>query len=111
MVEFGMAFIWIMVLIFPAIWLLLGLAYVINKILPMGTPWISDLPMDIATSLLNIMKNCASPKEIQIKELQIAAKSTILVSGIMTVILQWHLLTYSIFWVVLLWVLLSAVEN
>lgn len=106
MVEFGIAFIWIMVLIFPAIWLLLGLAYVINKILPMGTPWISDLPMDIATSLLNIMKNCASPKEIQI-----AAKSTILVSGIMTVIIQWHLLKYSIFWVFLLWVLLNAVEN
>lgn len=106
MVEFGIAFIWIMVLIFPAIWLLLGLAYVINKILPMGTPWISDLPMDIAISLFNIMKNCASPKEIQI-----GAKSTILVSGIMTVILQWHLLKYSIFWVFLLWVLLSAVEN
>jgi len=106
MVDFCIAFIWIMVLIWPAIGLLLGLAYVINKILPLGTPWISDLPMDIGISLLNTMKNCASTRDIKL-----AAKSTIFVSGIMTGIIQWHLLTYSILWVVLLFVLLSAVEK
>ena len=106
MVNFCIAFIWIMLLVLPAIWLLLGLAYALNKILPPGTPWISDFSMDIGTSLLNMMNNCASTGD-----LKLATRSAIFVSGLLNGILHWHLLAFSIVWVVLICVLLSAVEN
>jgi hypothetical protein len=106
MVDFCIAFIWIMVLVWPAIWLLLGLAYALNKILPPGTPLISDLSMDVGTSLLNLINNCASTGDRKI-----ATRSAIFVSGFITGIIHWHLLAFSIVWVVLICVLLSAVEN
>ncbi|XWK89234.1 MAG: hypothetical protein U7127_03975 [Phormidium sp.] len=106
MIDFWFALIWMMVFVLPAIWILLGIAYVINKKLPMGTPWLSDLPMNIGISLLNMMNNCASNKEIRL-----AARSAILVSGAITAIFQQHLLFHSIVWVILICFLLSFVED
>ena len=106
MINFCIAFIWIMVLVWPAIWLLLGVAYALNKILPPGKPWISDLSMDIGTSLLNVMKNSASNGDIKL-----ATRSAIFVAGLITGIIQWHLLAYSIAWVVFICLLVNDLDN
>ncbi len=106
MIDFCFAFICMMVFVLPAIWILLGIAYVINKKLPMGTPWLSDLPMNIGISLLNMINNCASTKDIKL-----AARSVILVSGFITAIFQQHLLFHSIVWIVLIYFLLNFVED
>jgi hypothetical protein len=107
MLSLWWAFLWIICLILPSIWILLGLAVFVNKVLPLNTPWLPDLPMDVGTSLLSIIKekDCASSKDIRL-----ASRSTIVVSGAITALIQPHLLLSVIIWVVVLCFLSGVIE-
>lgn len=105
MLNLWWAFLWIICLILPSIWILLGFAVFVNKILPLNTPWLSDLPMDIGTGLLEIINGYANSENIRL-----ASRSTVVVSGAMTALIQPHLFLSVIIWVVVLCFLSGVIE-
>ena len=105
MMDFIIAFIWLIILVWPAQKFITWFASFLHKNLPKNTPLLGNLPLETAKSQIKMKHGHANPKETIL-----AVRSAVIISGIITVLIQSHLLLPVLIWVILICVLISFVN-
>ncbi|MBD2184236.1 hypothetical protein [Aerosakkonema funiforme] len=105
MMDFLFAFIWLIVLVWPAQKIITWVASFLHKNLPKNTPILPNLPLQTAKAQIKMKHGYANPKETIL-----AVRSAVTISGIITVLIQWHLLLPVIVWVILICILISFID-
>lgn len=107
MIDFCIAFILIVILIYPAQKTIIWVARSLNKNLPENTPFIPNLPVKTATSQYKLKFGQATPEETRM-----AVRGAIAVSGfIAAMITRFSLWMPILVWVVIISVFVSFVDT
>ncbi len=100
MVNFCLAFILIVILVYPAQKTIIWVARSLNKNLPENTPFIPNLPVKTATSQFKLKQGHANPEETRL-----AVRGAIAVSGFIAAIIT----GFSLWMPILIWVVMISV--
>lgn len=107
MVQFCIAFLLIIIFIYPAQKIIIWVARSLNKNLPEDIPLIPNLPLKTATSQLKLKHGYANPEEARL-----AVRGAIVVSGIIAAIItKFSLWLPILIWVVIISILVSFVSS
>jgi hypothetical protein len=106
MIDFCLAFILIVIFIYPAQKTIIWAARSLNHTLPEDTPFIPNLPVKTATSQYKLKYGYADPQETRL-----AVRGAIVVSGfIATIITGFSLWLPTLIWVITISVFVSFVD-
>jgi len=100
MIDFCIAFILIVILIYPSQKMIIWVARSLNKNLPGNTPFIPNLPLKTATSQYKLKYGHADSKETRL-----AVRGAITVSGFLAATIT----GFSLWQPILIWVLIISV--
>ncbi|MCL1464568.1 hypothetical protein [Argonema galeatum] len=105
MIDFIVAFILLIILVWPAQKLIAWFASFLHKKLPENTPILPNLTLESAKAQIKMKHGHANPKETRL-----AIRSAVVISGLITVLIQSHLLAYIIILVISICVLISFID-